>query len=228
MHDTLMPLLKSRTADAHRRLEAALDLMRDDLTLEDYGALISAFHGFIAAWEHRARARIPAPLVAAFDARCKTAALRDDLQALGRPVTDADPLTLARTYPGAPVAGESAGGEAAPAPFADNRSTRDSTAAWLGSWYVIEGATLGGQFLAPHFSARFGLTPDHGVRYFSGYGPRTGSMWNAFRALLVEFVDPAAYAHAAEGALQTFVRLHAWMAQAGVTRDESWRVEGAA
>ncbi|HTJ92469.1 MAG TPA: biliverdin-producing heme oxygenase [Pararobbsia sp.] len=192
----LMLMLRAQTAEEHRRLEAALDLMRDDMALGDYACVLRALYGFIAPWEEAAHARLPASLVAAFDARRKTGALRDDLR------------TLARMG-----AGESdVRGLSLP--------TFESTAAWLGSWYVIEGSTLGGQILAPHFAARFGFSAQGGMRYFSGYGPRTASMWNAFRALLVETIEPAAYATAVDGARRTFLRLHQWMIETGVARGD--------
>ncbi len=200
MQDNLMGQLRVQTAPEHRRLEAALDLMRDDLSLADYAACLRAFYGYIAPWEEAARGRIPASLLQAFDVRRKTEALRGDLRALerlGLGVADVRELTL---------------------PFDLDRTGADTTAAWLGAWYVIEGSMLGAQILAPHFAARFGLTPDSGLRYFSGYGARTGSMWNAFRALLVETIEPAAYATAIEGARGAFLRWHDWMIEAGVAR----------
>ncbi|CAM2145348.1 heme oxygenase (biliverdin-IX-beta and delta-forming) [Pararobbsia alpina] len=200
-HETLMQMLRTQTHAHHRRLETSLDLMRTGMTLDDYAAVLRGFYGFIAPWEESARARMPATLVTAFDARRKTGALRDDLRALTR----------------RGVGESEVRGLSLPA----FESTAESTAAWLGSWYVIEGSTLGGQILAPHFAARFGLTPESGVRYFDGYGPRTGSMWNAFRALLVETVEPAAYGTAVDGARRTFTRLHDWMIEIGVARDAS-------
>lgn len=200
MQDNLMAQLRAQTAAEHRRLEAALDLMRDDLSLADYAACLRGFYGYLAPWEEAARARIPASLIGAFDARRKTGALRDDLRALaqrGAGGVDVRELRL---------------------PTRLDWPDCDATAAWLGAWYVFEGSTLGAQVLAPHFAERFGLTPQSGLRYFSGYGPRTGSMWNAFRALLVETIEPVAYATAVDGARRTFERLHDWMIEAGVAR----------
>jgi heme oxygenase (biliverdin-IX-beta and delta-forming) len=222
MRDNLMLRLKTQTAPEHRRLEASLDLMREGMTLDDYGAVLQALLGFIGPWEEAARARLPASLVTAFDARRKTGALRDDLRVLAR-LREARPLMRIvndreHGFDTNPTTSAQAGAS-------ELHATRssvpafDSTAAWLGSWYVIEGSTLGGQILAPHFGDHFGLTSKSGVRYFSGYGPRTGSMWNAFRALLVEAIEPAAVEAAVEGARRTFVHLHRWLIEAGTARE---------
>ncbi|HWI55760.1 MAG TPA: biliverdin-producing heme oxygenase, partial [Bacillota bacterium] len=55
----------------------------------------------------------------------------------------------------------------------------------LGTLYVIEGATLGGQFIARHLAARFGLTPANGAAFFHSYGLQVGPRWQQFRAFLV-------------------------------------------
>jgi heme oxygenase len=222
MRENLMLRLKTQTASEHRRLEASLDLMRKGMTLDDYGTVLQAMLGFIGPWEEAARSRLPSSLVTAFDARRKTGALRDDLRVLAR-LHEARPMMRivndrARPYHDTQAAGVLSGASETHATRASVPAF-DSTAAWLGSWYVIEGATLGGQILAPHFSEHFGLMPNSGVRYFSGYGPRTGSMWNAFRALLVEAIEPAAAEAAIDGARRTFVHLHQWLIAAGIARE---------
>lgn len=50
----------------------------------------------------------------------------------------------------------------------------------IGVLYVIEGSTLGGQHIARALERHLGLTPDAGARFFSGYGPATPAMWEAF------------------------------------------------
>jgi heme oxygenase len=47
----------------------------------------------------------------------------------------------------------------------------------LGTMYVLEGATLGGQFISRAVGQRFGFDQKKGCRFFSSYGPEVGSMW---------------------------------------------------
>ena len=51
--------------------------------------------------------------------------------------------------------------------------------------YVVEGSTLGGQYIAKHVERRFGFRGGSGNAYFRGYGERTGSMWRSFKDDLI-------------------------------------------
>jgi heme oxygenase len=63
-----------------------------------------------------------------------------------------------------------------------------STAGALGVAYVLEGKTLGARFLLAEAKATLGLDADRGATFLAGYGARTGSMWNAYRASLERWV----------------------------------------
>ena len=78
--------------------------------------------------------------------------------------------------------------------------------------YVMEGSTLGGRFIAPHVARLFDLAHGRGNAYFDGYGPRTGSMWNAFRETAAATVPDDQYDDAVTAAIATFDSLHAWLA----------------
>jgi heme oxygenase len=51
---------------------------------------------------------------------------------------------------------------------------------------VLEGSSLGAQVISRHYRETLGLSPDHGLRYFTGYGEETGSRWRSFLACLEE------------------------------------------
>jgi len=55
----------------------------------------------------------------------------------------------------------------------------------VGMMYPLEGSTLGGQVISKHLRRNLGLTPDHGARFFHGYGDDTESFWSAF----IEFAE---------------------------------------
>ena len=50
----------------------------------------------------------------------------------------------------------------------------------LGTMYVMEGSTLGGQLIARHVETTLHLNEGHGIAFFRGHGDRTGQMWKAF------------------------------------------------
>jgi heme oxygenase (biliverdin-IX-beta and delta-forming) len=184
----LLSRLKHETAACHTRLEHALDLMRDDLQRDEYIALLDRFHGYVGPWEDAAAACMPASLADFFDARRKAPLLAADLVAL---------------------TGERPQGGACP-----DLPRMHGIGDAFGSMYVMEGSTLGGRFIAPHVAARLNLEPGHGNAYFEGYGPRTGSMWNAFRATASASVPQSQFDDAVKAAIATFDSLHAWLCPA--------------
>ena len=83
----------------------------------------------------------------------------------------------------------------------------------LGSMYVFEGATLGGQFITRHLAGRFGL-PAAG-EYFNSYGDDVGRMWKAFRGVLLEHSSPEADPVIIGAAVDTFERFGRWLGGRG-------------
>ena len=78
-----------------------------------------------------------------------------------------------------------------------SRGERDATilfslenpAAAFGAVYVMEGSTLGGQIIARHVGPTLGVSPDAGLRYFSGYGAATGERWRETSAAISKFAS---------------------------------------
>ncbi|SAL03837.1 Heme oxygenase [Caballeronia calidae] len=187
----LLSRLKHETAACHARLENALDLMRDDLQRNEYIALLERFYGYVSPWEDAAAACMPASLAGFFDARRKAPLLAADLAALTGERLSADAVPQADSRHDLPRM----------------RNLGDV----FGSMYVMEGSTLGGRFIAPHVAEHLDLEPGLGNAYFDGYGPRTGSMWNAFRETATTSVPEIQYDDAVKAAIDTFDSLHAWL-----------------
>lgn len=79
----------------------------------------------------------------------------------------------------------------------------------LGAMYVVEGSTLGGQFITRRL-AQAGIPLR---RYFTGYGERTGPLWKAFCRLLSEAAPPADPDDIVASACRTFTLLDTWLNQ---------------
>jgi heme oxygenase len=167
-------LLREHTQTSHQRLENKLDLLRIE-DLSTYGRVIARFYGFVEPLEAEL-SRILAELQVlgvdfqderlSFAERLKTRWLEADLDYLsGRLGISREVLTKA-SRPALPHF--------------------KSPASVLGCLYVVEGSTLGGQFLSAHFQKSLGLKPGEGLSYFSGYGAQTGKMWRSFLAFLEE------------------------------------------
>lgn len=180
-----MAALKAATAERHRRLEAVVDPSPADLTRDGYVELLRKFHGFLRPWEPLIAAHLGGRLLEVFNARRKLPWLAADLQAL-------DP------------AGRN------PPPPCPNLPPIQGPAAAIGSWYVIEGSTLGGQLITRRLVGRWDLSPEHGLRYFSGYGNATPTNWTDFRNRAEASVDGADYHDATAAACATFDSLRFW------------------
>ncbi|MFI3222534.1 MAG: biliverdin-producing heme oxygenase [Methylococcaceae bacterium] len=65
----------------------------------------------------------------------------------------------------------------------------NSLGALLGLLYVLEGSTLGGQFIAQHLQLTYGYTRSTGSDFYSGYGEQTTTHWQSFITYLNSFSD---------------------------------------
>jgi heme oxygenase len=117
--------------------------------------------------------------------------LRDDLRALG--VEDLDSL-----------------------PDCQNLPELSDLAQGFGCLYVLEGSTLGGQFISRHVGKVLGVTPEvgGGGRYFHAYGEQTGAMWREFGTGLTAFVaECGGEDRVVASATATFRALRSWFAE---------------
>lgn len=183
--------MRDATADAHARVEALLGVGAPNITRSGYLAALEALasvYRAVATWlpQTQIAALAPGPHARLSTHRARlTADLRDARQHLGVDAADVRAPT-----PAPPVG------------WGDAHA--------FGMLYVIEGSTLGGQYIARNINARFGLDAAHGLAFFHGDGPRTGALWRDFRADLARHVDTAErVAAAVAGAAWTFEALQA-------------------
>ncbi len=175
--------LRDATRTHHERTEAAVDLMARLHSLDAYRAMVARFLGLHAPLED-ALAGLPwADAGLDFEARRRTPALRADLDALG---VDAATVEMCPDVPH-------------PA----------TLAAGLGSLYVLEGASLGGQIIARDATAALGTDA---TRFFRGDGRAVGPMWRAFGRALDSTLDtPERLGEATRAAADTFDLFERWM-----------------
>lgn len=190
--DSVKPLdllaeLRARTAEAHTRLERGLDLLREPLERQRFVHLLERFHGFHAVWEPQV-ARTLGQEASFLTPRQRTHRAAQDLMALGHSRRDVAELPLC---------------------LAAARLV-SSPAAAIGSLYVLEGSTLGGQIISRHLQDA-AWVPQDGLGYFDPYGPATGTMWRHFR-LWAESASKHGSAEAVvAAAVATFQTLQDWL-----------------
>lgn len=185
----LLESLKQQTHEQHSALEKLNGL---PATLPDYRALLESFYGFVAPWEDRVAERLPAsdPIRAG---RAKTPWLIADLIHFGYSADAIAQLPRCSDLPAV--------------------SSREQI---LGAAYVLEGSTLGGQFISRHLAQMLGLSAGTGDRYFRSYGAQVGPMWQAFRQELLRCSSPTNDPVIVASAQDTFAKLHRWFAARSV------------
>lgn len=190
--ETLRPLrpdlgthLRAATCLAHERLETSLDLLERIADRGRFRRLLERFYGFHQVWEPALSRH---PDIAAFHGpRSRLPHLRRDLAAQGMTQQEIAALPLCDAATGLVRTAASA----------------------LGSVYVLEGSTLGGQVIARRL-ADAGWAPG-GLAYFEPHGRRTGDLWRGFKTWADARTDEADYAAVAEGANLTFGLLQDWL-----------------
>lgn len=186
---SLLEALRTGTALLHTALEKRLPFFSERLNADGYRRLLQAYYGFYQPLE---AALYDSGLIPeGFDQalRVKTPTLLNDLHALGLSETDIHALPRCTRLP-----------------------VLDSAAACLGTLYVIEGATLGGQVLRREMAQRLNLDAHNGAAFLDVYGAETGRRWKDFLDYLgAPSLDTAATQHAVTAARSTFSCFEQWL-----------------
>jgi heme oxygenase (biliverdin-IX-beta and delta-forming) len=177
----LLERLRTETRPSHTSLESVVGLAG---SVDHHLALLRGFHGFIRPWE---TAVLRSPHAALLAGREKAPLLAADLEHFGLSPADIDALPLCEELPGT-----------------------DTLPDVLGSLYVIEGSTLGGQMISRHLESTLGLRDGRGYRYFQSYGAAVPARWNDFKKNLLAHSSPDNDGRIIASAANTFELLHRW------------------
>jgi heme oxygenase len=186
----ILQRLRLETRPYHEALDhhpLMVQLMSPELSLPLYQHLLGKFLGFYQPLEP-ILARFPhwSSLGLNLAERRKTSWLLQDLSRLGASAAD---------LPACPAA-----------------DWIHDAAAAMGTFYVMEGSTLGGQVISRHVTSRLGLRADHGLAFFSSYGESVGARWKETREALLRFVELGGDEDSMiEAAKKTFIALAFWL-----------------
>jgi heme oxygenase (biliverdin-IX-beta and delta-forming) len=188
----MLARLKQQTAAHHRRVERCFPILHPGLSLADYIAWLECLYGFHAPFEE-AIAPWAEQLAIDWDARRKVPWLRRDLAILRMPAERLGALPMCRDLPELPGLEEV-----------------------FGALYVLEGATLGGRFIAQHLTGSLGVSAAAGCAYFVSYGEELEMRWQAFCArLTVVAAGPDAERRVIGAACRQFEAFERWILRAG-------------
>lgn len=153
---TLAERLRSETRDLHDRIESTVRVGGEGFTRDDYVAFLASTYGFVAPCEVALRRLELRSLIPDPSTRFKAERLAEDLAACGVP-TEAVPRCT-------------------------DLPPLDTPPEALGYLYVLEGSSLGSQIVVRQVRDRLaGVVP---LAYLTGYGGRTGTMWQSFKRVL--------------------------------------------
>ncbi len=169
-HNTAMDLeyLKQATRPEHEATESTVSLMDAALTRAEYIRALQHIYGAVRTWDDWAAEHAPATLKSLLEGRRRSVLLEADLAYLKAaipPVRNGDKAWFSEDL---------------------HKSATERYAVFLGAMYVVEGSTLGGQYIARHVEQTLGLEAGRGNAYFRGYGDQTGAMWKSFKTVLAE------------------------------------------
>jgi heme oxygenase len=181
--------LKRETADLHRRLEIDLGLLESGLSLDHYRRVLEFFFGFYAPIEAALAGVASAGPPLGLPLRARAALIESDLLSLGLSQREITGLPRCADLPRLSCAEEVAG-----------------------CLYVVEGACLGGQVIAPALRERLGVAKGSGASFFIGDGEGTRARWSLFLAWLEGLVRAgSATAEIVVSARETFLAFARWV-----------------
>ncbi len=174
-----LEVIRLRTRSLHAQLEAAIDLRAALDSLDSYRQLLLRYLAFYRPFEQLLDLQpLAIRTLIAHPQRSRVKLLLADLRALGLPCPDPPQLALS--------------------PF----ETLDQL---LGSLYVVEGSSLGGQLIYRQIQQHLHLDHTTGAAFFYGDGDQTGPSWKHFLTLLEQqTTHPDQAAAAAEATFSLF------------------------
>jgi len=182
-------ILKTETAKKHEALEASMfvnQIMNNSLDVDDYKKLLTINYIIHQKLENKLANMLDTELAneLEMDSRLKINALEKDLN-----YWQIDNLTLP------------------PLDF-DLYVPEKNTAEILGSLYVLEGATLGGNVIKKYILANPNFKDhENGLNYYGVYGSALGAKWKSFVTVLNNRIKDEDYERCVNSANQTFENL---------------------
>ncbi len=175
----LMSMLRVQTRTHHEALERSLALLEPPLSRDRFLHVLQRFFSFHKVWEPAIGAH--ESLRAFHVSRHRLPLLRRDLLALGMQADDIDTLP----------------------PCENARALAAHEAEAIGSLYVMEGSTLGGQIISRALAQESWIPPG-GLASFNPYGDDTGRMWRYFKVFAEQMATKRDPARIVTGAQATF------------------------
>lgn len=183
--------LKAITQPVHDRLESKIPLLDPQLIFATYHDILRQFYGIYIAFDEAIDRVTCESLTFSCSLRHQTEWLKQDLCALGDDVDELSAIPRCTTVP-----------------------SLSSRAELLGAFYVLNGATLGSQFIFASLRTSLGDPARGCTRFFQSYGDQVKPMWRTFLEVLVRTPDtPQEQRAIIASACDTFSCFERWFGQ---------------
>lgn len=179
--------LRSETKHIHQALEKVMipDLKQAS-TLEDYARILKTFYGYFKALEVMLDEQLTDQIVPVYNQRRKSDFILEDLKS----------MNFLNALP----------------PLADRTPEITNVYEALGAMYVLEGSTLGGRVITKMLMQNLNLSDTTYLKFFSGYGEQTDSMWASFMTVLNKYGEDESKHHLMlKAATDTFAYFKDWI-----------------
>jgi heme oxygenase (biliverdin-IX-beta and delta-forming) len=195
--------LKRETAGLHKRLDAQLGLFEPEFSMHRYVRVLQIFYGFYVPVEARLLRLTAVGPPFGFPLRARSELIESDLLALGSSRRELAELRRCTDLP--------------------RLSCPEDMAGCL---YVLEGACLGGQVIAPALRQRLAVDKDSGASFFVGDAEATSARWIVVLTWLDALVRAGARSEEiAASACATFLALARWVEEEGASQGETpWSI----
>lgn len=189
----IMTLLKEKTAGQHKKAEEndfAHALMDNSMTLSKYTMYLQKWYGFYQPLEsHIVDRQEWTQYQFDFRARIKLPLIEQDLTSLG--LTKAEIKGL---------------------PMCTNLPQVSKFSQILGCLYVLEGSTLGGQFIMNKLKQSMPIDPETNGRFMSSYGTDVRQKWSEYGQLVEAYTETDEMAEEiVQFAQDTFLLFNEWL-----------------
>lgn len=187
----LITQIRASSGKEHQDLENTLLPYIDRIkSREDYTLLLQAFYGYVLPVQEKIMLHIDRSRIPDIGLRRNASLLEKDLVELGGHARQE---------------------------FCEDLPVIQSHAEAVGALYVLEGSTLGGKIISKMIAGK--LDSKAGLRFFNGYGDKTGAMWKEFLARLQENDHPDYNGTIVESVQSTFLLFDKWLKEKLATNE---------
>jgi heme oxygenase len=183
----LIDELRNSTKQAHLDLDHKVyPIIQQVRSTEDYAKLLDIFYSYFKPLYGQIDQLLPATAIPDHENRRKPEWILTDKKAMG--IATAEPA------------------------LCTNLPQLITASAAIGSYYVLEGSTMGGSIISKKIAENLGLKDDSALRFFNGYGEQNRNMWNDFLKMLnAEEAMNLNREELIDAAQKTFVKFKDWI-----------------